>query len=275
MAKYLKTKQKEKIGTFTIESGEESIDSQPEISDTNTMPNSRLRKKVENHYRNVFILTLIGLIILVAALLLYGPSLLINFSVQLGNLGKNTSSSDINKDSHSFIPAPILDSQTSATNSANIKITGQSSLNEKDDIKLYVNNELADVTHPKKNGSFSFDSVELKEGANLIKAVAFVKNDKSDDSNILTISYIKDAPELTINEPQDGQSFSGDNKTITVKGKTNPTARVTVNDHIAVIKNDGSYFYTMTLQNGDNKIKVISSDEAGNKTEKEITVKAQ
>lgn len=260
---------------FTIESGEESIDSQPEISDTKTMPNSRLRKKVEKHYRNVFVLTLVGLIILLTALLIYGPSLLINFSVQLGNLGKNSSSSDITKDSHSFIPAPILDSQMSATNSANIKITGQSSLNEKDDIKLYINSELADISHPKKNGSFSFDSVELKEGANQIKAVAFVKNDKSDDSNILTISYIKSAPELSIDEPQDGQSFSGDNKTITVKGKTNPTARVTVNDHIAVIKNDGSYFYTMTLQNGDNKIKVISADEAGNKTEKEITVKAQ
>ncbi|MBI2443500.1 MAG: hypothetical protein HYV40_06395, partial [Candidatus Levybacteria bacterium] len=73
--------------------------------------------------------------------------------------------------------------------------------------------------------------------------------------------------------PADGQSFNGgDNRTITVSGKTTDDAKVTVNGFWAVMQPDGMFRYRLTLQDGENQIKIVSTDEANNKTEKSLKV---
>jgi hypothetical protein len=237
------------------------------------MARSHIRRKLEKQSKKTFFLTGFGLIIIFVLLVLFGQTLLINFSVLLSQV-KNGGAQDNSSISQDFlyIASPILDPQQDATNSAKIKISGVESSNIPSQIRLYVNDELVDVEDTKANGTFSFDEVKLKEGANTIKAVAKIQDKTSENSNILTINYLKNVPSLTIDYPQDQDTFSGENSTLSVKGKTDPGDTVRINDYIAITKNDGSYSYGLKMQNGENKIKVVAMDQAGNKTEKEIKV---
>jgi bacillopeptidase F len=114
--------------------------------------------------------------------------------------------------------------------------------------------------------------VSLRSGENSIKVRVSDGNQKSNFSNILSITYLNEPPELSIETPSDGTQFHKDEKTIEIKGKTNSGTKITVNDFWAIVDTDGNYSYTMALKDGDNQIKVIATDAAGNKTEKQIKV---
>jgi len=169
-----------------------------------------------------------------------------------------------------FISAPVLNQDFTATNSAQIKITGNA--NPKQNIRLYVNDQLVDKTSTKDDGSFSFDAVSLKDGDNAIQTKAQVDDKESDFSNTITITYKNKQPSLDVTNPSDGQTFSKDQNQLNVTGKTDPDVRVTVNDFQAIVNSDGNFSYTMQLQNGDNQLKIIAIDAAGNKTEKDLKV---
>ena len=55
-------------------------------------------------------------------------------------------------------------------------------------------------------------------------------------------------------------------------GKTDSGVRITVNGFWAVIDENNNFSYSLPLQDGDNAIKVVAQDQAGNKAEKEIKV---
>ena len=84
------------------------------------------------------------------------------------------------------------------------------------------------------------------------------------------------APTLDISTPSDGQRFDknsiGSGNSISVSGKTDQGVSVTVNGFWAVVDDSNNFSYTLPLQNGDNQIKIIAIDQAGNKTEKDIKV---
>ena len=71
----------------------------------------------------------------------------------------------------------------------------------------------------------------------------------------------------------DGQGFNGgDNRTISVSGKTREGAKVTVNGFWSVMQPDGSFSYRLGLQDGENQIRIVAEDEATNRTEKSLKV---
>lgn len=230
------------------------------------MVRSRLSRRQEKQTRKNLILSIIGILIVLFLLIKFGLPLLINFSLFLS--GKPTEESNKSK-SNVFIAPPLLNSLPQATNSAQMAIKGNSSPNYT--IQLYLNNELIDETRTKKDGTFSFEET-LSTGENTVKAKAKADNKFSDFSQISTVIFSNTAPKLEISTPTDGQSFSKDQNFIDVKGTTDPDARVTVNGFWAIIHENNSFLYTLGLQNGENKISVIATDQAGNKTEKEIKV---
>jgi hypothetical protein len=241
----------------------------PATTDNNEgMGKSRLRRKLEQRSKKTVLLTILGTIGIIAVLIMYGPSLLIQMSL----LSSKVKSEDKNtqQEEQIYIAPPILDPQPSATNSATIIVTGQTTTG--DEVKLYNNNEIVDVAKIKKDGSFAFEDVTLQEGRNTLKAAAFEKNEKSNYSNVLYIDYKKTSPNVDIESPHDGDSLSGNANPLTVRGKTDPDVTITINDFLAITKNDGSFSYTLPLQNSENKIKIVATDKAGNKTEKEIKV---
>ncbi len=245
-----------------------------ETVETDMKQGSHLRRSLENRSKKTLILTGLGLTAIIILLILFGQSLLVNFSVLLGDAknGENSVTQPIDKTDVNYIPAPILNPLSEATNSAEITVRGSISSDTDAEIRLYLNDELVDVSKIENNNTFIFDGIELIEGKNEIKALSKIDENMSDNSNIITISYLKEPPSLDVEYPKDNAEFSGENSTLQVKGKTDKDSNVKVNEFIAITKNDGSFTYNFKMQNGENKLIIQAIDKAGNTTGKEIKV---
>lgn len=216
--------------------------------------------------KNLF-LSVLGIVLVLLLVFKFGLPLLINLSLFLS--GSKGSAEQSENKNPSFIAPPIFNSTPTATSSANILISGIASKDQT--ISLYVNNDLVDETKTKDDGSFSFEPT-LRSGENSIKAKAVMKDKESEFSQILTIIFKSAPPSLNVTAPTDGQSFGKDQSTVDVQGTSDPDVKITVNNFWAITDSDGSFSYKLPLKNGENKIKIIATDIAGNKTEKEIKV---
>ncbi|MGH7245771.1 MAG: Ig-like domain-containing protein [Candidatus Levyibacteriota bacterium] len=235
------------------------------------MYRSRLSRTADKKTKQKLILSLIGIVFVLFFLVKWGVPLLVNFSLFLGNIkGGSQTNATNSANSNIVLLPPTLNPAVNATNSATITISGSSVPSVA--VQLYVNNDLVDVTDTKNDGSFTFNNVSLPSQQNTIKVKAKKDTKESDFSDQISVTYINKAPNLSVDSPQDGQSFSKDPNSVNVKGKTDPNVRVTVNDFWAIVDDSGNYSYTLTLQNGDNQIKVVATDAAGNKTEKDLKV---
>ena len=232
------------------------------------MRRSRLKKYSEKKTRKTIILSIIGIIIILYILFKFGIDFLVNFSLFISGSRSQSNSSTITNQIN-FVSAPILNPLPPATNSAEIIISGSSSKGET--IYLYINNSIVDQTQTDEKGVFHFVE-NLEKGSNLINAKAEYKNSKSSLSDSFNVLFINSSPTLNISSPQDGESFKKDQNSVTVSGKTDPGISVTVNGFWAVIDDNNNFSYNLPLQNGDNQIKIIATDQAGNKTEKDLKV---
>ncbi len=230
--------------------------------------NSRLSRNQENRSKHMLYVTIAGIVLILLFFLKFGVPLLINFALFVGGKGQP---GQIQPDSNiTYVAAPVLNPTFTATNSAQISISGIASNNEI--IDLYVNGNKTVSKETKSDGSFKFDNVSLQTGDNEIKAKAVVNKKESDFSEAVTITYKNTPVSLTVDNPHDGDSFSKDQNSVVVSGKTDPDAKVTVNDFWAIVDSSGNYSYDLHLNNGDNPIKVIATDPAGNKTENDLKV---
>lgn len=234
------------------------------------MNRSRLKRRLEKQTKNSLIISLIGIVFVFFILIKFGLPLLINFTLFVSGF-KNTNESQNKTSSPAFIPSPQLDSLPNATNSAQTIISGNAS--SKQTINLYINDELIKKTKTKDDGSFVFEDIKLSRGENSITAKALTEDKKeSDFSAPIVISFKDKPPSLSVESPSEKQSFSKDENNIKVSGKTDKGTRVTVNDFWAIVDENGNFSYQLPLQNGENTIKIVATDDAGNKTETERKV---
>lgn len=240
---------------------------EPDIINTPVKRKSRLAKNFERRTIRNTILMALGIILIVFILVKFGISFLIGFSTFLGSGGQ---SSQAPKEKQiGYIPPPVLNPLPTATNSAHIVISGESMKDQT--INLYINDDLKDKVLADNNGNFTF-SQQLSLGDNLIKVKAEKDSKQSDFSNSFNITYSNSQPKLEVSSPTDGQSFSKDQNPITVSGKTDSNISVTVNGFWAIIDDNNNFSYSLSLQNGENQIKIVAIDQAGNKTEKSLKV---
>ncbi len=232
------------------------------------MTRSRLSRKLESKTKQSIFFTLLGTIIVLGLIAKFGIPVIAEVSFFLFE-NKNTQDQTAKK-KQIFVSPPELDALPNATNSATITVSGAAQENQ--EITLYLNGKLEEKTFVEDSKRFTFTNILLKDGENLIQVKATQDKEESDFSNSYTIVLTKKAPTLTIESPNDKQSFGKDDKQIMVKGKTDAGNKITVNDLWAIVDNDGVYEYNLPLHAGENKIKVVATDQAENKTEKEITV---
>jgi bacillopeptidase F len=241
------------------------------------MLKSRLKNTTERKAIHNILLVIFGFIIIIGTVVVFGAKLLVGFSllIEKSQGGNDTNATNAQPNDASYIAPPTLNPAVDATNSAQIAITGFAQKDQT--ITLYVNDEIVDKTSVGYNNQFKFESVSLHQGQNAIKAKAGNDhNQKSDFSNTVSITYAKNPPKLTINKPQDGQGFSkGSSPTVSIEGNTDPDAKVTVNDSWAIVDDQGNFTYLYTLKDGDNDIKVVATDSAGNQTTKEFHIHTQ
>jgi len=123
------------------------------------------------------------------------------------------------------------------------------------------------------NGNFSF-SLQLADGDNNFSAIAVdASGNQSQQSQNYKITFDNKPPSLTVTSPSDGTSFFGSNqRQVTIQGTTDVSCQLTINDRIVSVNDSGSFQYTTTLNDGSNAFAVKSTDQAGNLTEKDITL---
>jgi len=231
------------------------------------MARSRLYKSQEKKALQKTILSILGIIVVIIVLVKVAIPAIVNFSLFLATL-RGDSTTSLSKNSPNYIMPPIFAFTFSATNSAVVNLSGTAQ--GKEQVILYVNNSPVDTIDVKDDGTFVFKNVTLSPGENTIKGKVKKDNKTSDFSDSFTITFANKAPTLTVDTPHEGDIVH--QSTIQVYGKTDPDDNVTVNGFIAIVDNNGQYSYNLALTPGDNQVRIISQDSAGNQSERDLKV---
>lgn len=229
---------------------------------------SRISTYQEKKNKKTIWLSIIGIILVLFILFKFGIEALTNFSLFLSG-SKNSQNAGSSNNQLNFVASPILNPLPTATNSAQIIISGVSDKNRT--IYLYINSKKIDEIETDSKGHFSTNE-NLSKGENIISAKAKFKEKESDFSNSYNVIFKNLAPKLDLTSPNDGQTFNKDQNKANVSGQTDSDVTITVNGFWAVIDENNSFSYLLPLQNGDNEIKIVAIDQAGNKTEKDLKV---
>lgn len=229
---------------------------------------SRIERKNEEQITKKTIFLGILTIFVFISVLIFGLPLLIKFSVFLGE-----SKSKKDTENENIVPplAPRFTVPFDATNSATLNINGFAE--PKTTVELFKNDVSLNKIEVSDSGDFSFENVTLDDGGNDFSAIA-TKGDNisSDKSKILTISYDKTNPELTLTNPSE-TSLTVDSADFDVVGKTESGVSVSINGRIASVDDSGNFKLKIQLNSGNNDIEIIVTDAASNKTTKKITIK--
>ena len=178
---------------------------------------------------------------------------------------------EVKRTEEDFIPPqpPILSALPEATNGAEIIIEGytEGGVN----IELNVNDVLNKTDKSKDDGFFSL-SASLQNGTNRIQIRAIDGANNASLSEVKLVSLDKEPLTLSITSPKDGTEYIGKNsQAIEIIGKVNkPNTQVLANNSFVDVARDGSFTHKLQLSNGDNNIKIIASDKAGNKDEVDL-----
>ncbi|WP_093857581.1 S8 family peptidase [Tenuibacillus multivorans] len=156
------------------------------------------------------------------------------------------------------------------TNEAAVNVEGTASPTTT--VSLQNNGEEVDAVEIGDDGTFNIP-VELSEGENVFKAINMVNGEQAGESEETTVTLDTAAPELTIDNPADGDMLN--RETVTVEGEITDDHLdyVEVNGQAATVEN-GQYSKRIILNEGENVIDVAAFDLAGNSTSQSITVEA-
>ncbi len=230
------------------------------------MARSRLSKRQQKKMvKQSLLITLTAIILLISFVVFIVPSL-----VQFAGNALDGGNSVANQDQ---VPpqTPILSAPPAATNSAKLPITGYGEAGA--NAILVVDGEEVGQTEINQDGQFNFD-VPLSEGENelIVYSVDQAENESRQTRNYI-INLDVEAPSIELEQPQDGASFElRKNQLIEVKGRTEAEAKVFLNDRLVYADSEGLFSTRHQLNEGENKLKFRVIDQAGNVSEKEITV---
>ncbi len=171
------------------------------------------------------------------------------------------------------LTAPMITSpkDNAYTNKTSILVEGETAPSTT--VHLYNNGEEKVTTSSDDDGYFA-EEVQLSEGENSLTARAATDRGMTEESDAVLVILDKDKPELTITSPKD--EWKTNKGSVTVKGDISDEnlAWVKVNGTKAKVE-DGTYSLRILLEQGENKIKVVAKDKAGNKKKQSITVYTQ
>ncbi len=217
--------------------------------------------------RKAFLYVFLTIVALFGLYFLGIPALgrLTTFVSSLKGNDKKISSSDFTPP-----PPPKFNNFPEFTNQQNLTLNGNTEAGST--VKL-VFNGTSQETLSDSDGQFSFN-VTLEDGTNTFAATATDQaGNLSQKSEDYQVNFDKKAPDLEITSPNDGSSYFGSNqRQVTIEGKAETDAAVTINDRIIFVDDEGIFQYTTTLKDGSNTFNIKSSDKAGNITEKSLTL---
>lgn len=224
-------------------------------------------KRLARKSRRNFILTLIIVVLLIYSTFTWILPFLINGLGFIKSIVKPSQKIlSQPKELLGTLAPPVLNIPYEATNTAQINIRGYATPNSK--VKIYIDDEPKQTVSVLDDGSFAIENVILNLGANNIYGKTISEQDKESlPSKTIRIIYDNEKPILEIFEPEDGKNIEGGDKKVKVRGKSEPQAKVFINDALVVVSPDGTFNMDYPLNEGDNIITIKSVDRANNSTE--------
>ncbi len=230
---------------------------------------SRLARKEEARNLRQAILFGFLTITILFLLIFLGIPALIRMAIFLGNLR----SSSLPVETGDVLPPapPVLSSLPPATNSAQIDLHGFAEAGTT--VEIFLNKISTSKLVVEKGGTFAVNKFTVTSGRNEIFAEATDDaGNTSQSSEKIIIFYDTEPPKLIISEPEDGASLIGEESPVKILGITEEEARAAINEHLVIVSQEGDFEFSLPLSEGENLIKVVATDQAGNQTEKELTV---
>ena len=169
-------------------------------------------------------------------------------------------------------PPPSIFAPTSATNSASFTLTGLAE--PKSAVEVTLNGQVQPTVEASADGTFSVTLKKLFQGSNTAQAIAIDKaGNRSQPSSQVSITYDNSKPEITVDQPSDGQQFAGSKQQmLTVSGSLSKQASLTLNQRYVVVGSDNHFSTQLSLNTGGNTLTLIATDSAGNTTTKQLSV---
>lgn len=221
------------------------------------------KRNIKNAYKYI-----VMSIIAILALIFLGIPLLVKFAGFIGDIKKSASPVEVNDITP---PAPPqFDQIPEFTKDERLEITGKSESGAS--ISIATNSTTSEVV-ANNDGVFNF-VYNLKKGENTISAMATDQsNNKSTQTQTYTIVFDNEDPKLEITSPTDGASYYGSSqRQLSIKGNVDEQVDLTVNGRVIMVKDDNTFSYTSTLNEGENKFEVKAIDPSGNETLTTLTV---
>ncbi|OGK19492.1 hypothetical protein A3G67_04230 [Candidatus Roizmanbacteria bacterium RIFCSPLOWO2_12_FULL_40_12] len=229
---------------------------------------TRLEQHEKKQIRSRLITMAIVLGLFLIFMITIGLPLLINGSVFIGKLfGGGNSESEKNVEALGDFNVNEI---PSATNSADINISGN--VENLGTLEIFLNGSKVDSLNVEKEQEFASTITGLNIGENQIYFIGKVESSSATKkSQAYVVTFRNQKPKLEVNEPQDNTITPRDE--IKVAGKTDLGVSVFINDSPAIVDSSGGFQTQVKLKEGENKIKIVVQDSAGNSDSKELTVK--
>lgn len=228
---------------------------------------SRLEKKKDEDITKKTIFLGVVTVIVFILLIIFGLPFLINLSVFLGNIKKNT-----NEVQEKILPpmAPRIVLPFESTNSSSVKVSGFAEKNVT--VELLKNDVSIGKVLTNDSGEFQFDEIQLDNGENIFMAIAISDQaGSSEPSKDTKVIYDNISPEITMTNPSE-ESLKVDVADFDIIGNTEKDARVTINGRIAMVDDNGQFKLKYQLNAGKNGIEIVVRDLAGNEKKKSIEI---
>ena len=100
-------------------------------------------------------------------------------------------------------------------------------------------------------------------------------DETGNQSNSRTVLIIRDTqtPSLSFEDLADGKQITlRENQTLQIRGETEPDSQLTLNDRSVYVSSDGTFSASYYLQEGNNTLRFVVTDKAGNRTERTVTI---
>lgn len=236
-------------------------------SDKKSFATSRLVKREKSKIqKQTFTYLLFGIVILLLFIFLIVPNLIRLFFAIIDK------ESPLEEKDIAPPQVPVLSSNpVEATFSASLNLAGFAEPKSK--VIFLLNSAKSAEIIVSEEGKFEHE-LELVEGQNELSIFGL---DEAGNESLKTRSYLitrdSEAPILEIEEPKDGEVIElKKNRTVTIKGKTEPEAKVFINSRLVLADKEGNFSSNYYLDEGKNELVFEATDKATNKTQKKIEV---
>lgn len=166
---------------------------------------------------------------------------------------------------------PVLSALPEATNSSSLSVEGYTEAGAS--LDLLINDSISVTGKAGDDGSFSILG-SLLAGSNRVYIRATDASGNSSTSEVKMVTFDNKPIELTITSPKDASEFFGkNNQVIDISGLVSKVdSEVVVNNSFVVVDKDGKFTHRFQLAGGNNELKIVASDHAGNTAEQTIKI---